>query len=205
MANIPILLLAAGGSTRMGDPKQLLSWGSKTLIEYQIEILQKTENPVNVVLGSNADQIIPITEKYNVPIFQNYHWKDGMGSSIAAGMNGLTRKFPQTDGVLIALVDQPLVPIEHFKNILKSFHPGEQQIIASLSATGWKGVPVLFDKQYFNELQNLTGKEGAKKIIQQHNQAVKYVECGNLLEDMDTPEAYQKMLKIFQSQTEKDI
>lgn len=197
MADIPIILLAAGGSTRMGSPKQLLPWGNKKLIEHQIETLQKTGNPVNVVLGANANHIIPVSEKCNVLIFQNNNWEEGMGSSIVTGMNGITRKFPTADGVLIALVDQPLVPTAHFLHILQSFHPGEQQIVASVSDSGWKGVPVLFDKQYFNELQNLTGKEGAKKIIQQHRHFVKYVECGNLLEDMDTPEAYRKMWKEF--------
>ena len=198
MADIPILLLAAGGSTRMGRPKQLLPWGNKTLIEHQVETLQQTGNPVNVVLGANANRIIPVIEKYNVPVFQNHHWEDGMGSSIVAGINGVTRQFPQVDGVLIVLVDQPLVPAAHFLNMLQSFHPGEQQIIASVSDSGWKGVPVLFDKQYFNELQQLTGKEGAKKIIQKHRHFVKYVECGNLLTDMDTSEDYHQMLKIFQ-------
>jgi molybdenum cofactor cytidylyltransferase len=71
MADIPLILLAAGGSTRMGRPKQLLPWGNQTLIEYQIQTLQKTGNPVNVVLGSNANLVIPVIEKYNVTFFIN--------------------------------------------------------------------------------------------------------------------------------------
>lgn len=197
MANIPIILLAAGGSTRMGSPKQLLPWGSQTLIEHQIETLLKIGSPVNVVLGANSEQIIPVIEKYDVNIFVNNDWESGMGSSIATGVKGILSKFPEADGVMIELVDQPLVPTAHYRKMLSAFHPRKQQIIASSSISGWKGVPVLFDKHYFEELQNLVGKEGAKKIIQKHSAAVKYVECGNLLEDMDTPETYQKMLARF--------
>jgi molybdenum cofactor cytidylyltransferase len=200
MAKIPLILLAAGGSARMGRPKQLLPWGNHTLIEHQIQTLQKTGNPVSVVLGSNSKLVLPVIEKYNVNIFINNDWENGMGSSIATGVNGLTKESPGADGVLIALVDQPLVPSKHFLNMLEAFHPGKQQIIVSNSGSGWEGVPALFDKCYSDELQNLTGKEGAKKIIQKHNNAVKRVKCGNLLEDMDTPEAYQQMLKKFTSQ-----
>jgi len=197
MVNIPIILLAAGGSTRMGRPKQLLPWGNQTLIEYQIQILLKTGNPVGVVLGAKANLVGPVVEKYDVHISVNNNWENGMGSSIATGVRDLMQIFPTADGVLLALVDQPLVPPEHFQSILGIFQPGKKQIIASIANSGWKGVPVLFDKCYFDEIQNLTGKEGAKKIIQKHNYALKYIECGNLLEDMDTPEAYQKMSDRF--------
>lgn len=195
MADIPLILLAAGGSKRMRRPKQLLPWGKQTLIEHQIQTLQKTGNPVNVVLGSNADLVIPVIEKWNVTFFINNNWEKGMGSSIATGVENVLKDFSETEGVMITLVDQPLVPAEHYLNILKTFQPGKQQIIASVSASGWKGVPVLFDKFYFEELQNLTGKEGAKNIIQKHEQAAKYIECGNLLTDMDTPETYLQMVK----------
>ncbi|HKI90219.1 MAG TPA: nucleotidyltransferase family protein [Draconibacterium sp.] len=205
MVNIPIILLAAGGSTRMRRPKQLLPWGNKTLIEHEVETLLKTDSPVNVVLGAKANLVGPVVEKYDVHISRNNNWENGMGSSIATGVRDLIQKFPVADGVLLALVDQPLVPPEHFQSILGIFQPGKKQIIASIANSGWKGVPVLFDKYYFEELQNLNGKEGAKKIIQQHRHAVKYIECGNLLEDMDTPKAYQQMLKTFQSHfTEKN-
>ena len=200
MANIPILLLAAGGSKRMGRPKHLLPWGDHTLIEHQIQTLRKTGTQVNVVLGAHANLIIPVVEKYDVNIFMNNNWKDGMGSSIATGINGLKQENPGTDGILIALVDQPLIPPEHFLKMLKTFQPEKKQIIASQSPSGWHGVPVLFDKSYFEELQNLTGKEGAKKITHKHQRVVKYIECGNFLEDMDTPEKYRQLLKKYISQ-----
>jgi molybdenum cofactor cytidylyltransferase len=83
--------------------------------------------------------------------------------------------------------------------MLESFRPGKQQIIVSKSVSGWEGVPVLFDRCYFDELLNLSGKEGAKKIIKKHINALKYEELGDLMEDMDTPEAYHRLLKKFMS------
>lgn len=197
MANIPVILLAAGGSSRMGRPKQLLPWGLQTLIEYQIQTLLNTGNPVNVVLGSGSNRIIPVIEKFSINIFINKNWEKGIGSSIATCINGLTNEYPGAEGVLITLLDQPLVTSEHLREMLDKFQPGKQQIVVSVSDAGWKGVPALFDTCYFDELQHLNGKEGAKTIIQSHNRDVKPVECGNLTEDMDTPEKYRELLNRF--------
>ncbi|HPF52804.1 MAG TPA: NTP transferase domain-containing protein, partial [Draconibacterium sp.] len=71
MDKIPIILLAAGSSSRMGQPKQLLSWGKQTLIEFQVEKLLKLGNPVYVVLGSSSDQILPLLSKYRVNVVLN--------------------------------------------------------------------------------------------------------------------------------------
>lgn len=193
MAEIPLLLLAAGSSTRMGQPKPLLPWGSKTLIEYQIRTLLKTGQPVLVVLGSNADIIVPVIENSGVDIVVNSQWENGMGSSIATGINELTRSFPESAGALIALLDQPLVTTAHLEKMLQTFQPGHRQIIVSRSSSGWQGVPVLFDKSYFEQLKKLNGTTGAKSIVQQHLNAVVTVECGDMLEDMDTPESYQRL------------
>lgn len=197
MAEIPILLLAAGSSSRMGHPKQLLPWGKHTLIQHQIENLLKTGNPLAVVLGANADLIIPVIRKYKIEVFINPNWENGMGSSIAHGIKYLTEKFPGADGVLIALSDQPLVTTSHYRNLLNSFQPKLGQIIVSQSASGWTGVPALFDPCYFEELARLNGSHGARKIISQYPSKVTGIESGELLEDIDTPETYRKMQAYF--------
>jgi molybdenum cofactor cytidylyltransferase len=197
MDEIPILLLAAGGSTRMGQPKQLLPWGSQTLIEHQIQTLLKTGNPVNVVLGSNSNLTIPVIEKYSVNIFVNINWEDGLGNSISFGISEVIQKFPDANGVLITLLDQPLVTTSYIEKMLGAFCPGSQQIIVSRSDSGWKGVPVLFDKCYFKELTELGNEEGAKKIVKRHEDSVILLDGGELLEDMDTPETYQQLLEKY--------
>jgi molybdenum cofactor cytidylyltransferase len=194
MSEIPLLLLAAGCSSRMGQPKQLLPWGTKALIEHQILTLQKTGNPVNVVLGSNSGLIIPVVEKYLVDIIINPDWETGMGSSISCGIAHISQKFPNAKGVLITLLDQPLITISYFKKMLGTFQPGSRQIIVSHSASGWTGVPALFDQCHFIELAELKDEEGAKKIIKGHKKNVILLDGGEILEDMDTPEIYQQLL-----------
>lgn len=200
MANIPILLLAAGGSSRIGQPKQLLPWGNQTLIEHQIQTLLKTGNPVNVVLGSNSNLVIPVIEKFPVNVFINTDWESGMGSSISLGINQIIQKFPDANGVLITLLDQPLITTSYLQKMLDAFQPGFRQIIVSRSASGWTGVPVIFDKCFFKELSELKNDEGAKKIIKRHEENVILIEGGELLEDMDTWQTYQQLLSKFINQ-----
>lgn len=200
MANIPIILLAAGASSRMGLPKQLLPWGSQTLIEHQIKTLLKTGHPVNVVLGSNSNLILPVIAKYGVDIFINTEWESGMGSSISLGISEIIQKNVGTNGVLITLLDQPLITTSYVEKMLGAYQPGLQQILASHSTSGWTGVPVLFDKCYFKELTELSNDEGAKKIIKRHEESVIFLEGGELLEDMDTWHTYQQLLEKYLNQ-----
>lgn len=202
MPEIPILLMAAGGSSRMGQPKQLLSWGEQTLIEHQIQTLLKTSRPVNVVLGSNSDLVIPIIENYPVNIFINADWETGMGSSISLGIAQIQHKFPNAKGVLITLLDQPLISTTYLEKMLETFLSASRQIVVSHSASGWTGVPVIFDECYFKELTKLKNDEGAKKIIQRYEEHVILLDGGEILEDMDTPERYQQLQnKYFNNQS----
>ena len=193
MAKIPILLLAAGSSSRMGQPKQLLPWGNQTLIEHQIHMLQQTGNSVNVVLGANSNLVIPIIEKYHINIFINPDWESGMGNSISFGISQIIKKFPEADGVLITLLDQPLITTSYIEKMVNAYQPDSQQIVVSHSPSGWIGVPVLFDKCYFKDLSELKNDEGAKKVIKRYEKKVILLEGGEIFEDMDTPETYQQL------------
>jgi molybdenum cofactor cytidylyltransferase len=197
MARVPHLLLAAGSSSRMGQPKQLLPWGEKTLIEHQIQTRLQTNQDIHVVLGCHSEKILPFIEKLPVTVYVNNHWAEGLGNSISFAAKMLIRKNEKLDGILISLLDQPLVTAEYLKKMLGSFQPEKKQIIVSESSSGWRGVPVLFDKFYFNELTHLNGEEGAKNIIKKHQQNVESISCQNILEDIDTPEAYQKLLNRY--------
>jgi len=197
MNEIPVLLLAAGGSSRMGQPKQLLPWGKTTLIEHQIQSLISTGNRVNVVLGSGADLIIPVIKDYKINVFINNSWEKGMGSSLSLGISQIMNIFPYSAGTLITLLDQPLITASYYEKMLGLFHPGLQQILASHSASGWTGVPVLFDKHYYEELTKLKKDEGAKKVIRQHEENVIVVDCDEIMEDMDTPESYELLLRKY--------
>lgn len=197
MTEIPVLLLAAGSSSRLGQPKQLLPWGKVTLIEHQIITLLNTGNPVNVVLGCHSDLIIPVLKNYKINIIINDRWEEGMGSSISSGIAQIERSFPDVSAVIISLIDQPFVSASHIKIITGNYIPDCNQIIVSQSDSGWIGVPALFDKTYFKHLIKLEKDEGAKKIIKRFEENVTILNCKDLLEDIDTTEAYNKLLKQF--------
>jgi molybdenum cofactor cytidylyltransferase len=201
MAEIPFLLLAAGSSTRMREPKQLLPWGNTTLIEHQIITLVKTGNPVNVVLGCKSDLIVPVIEKYKINIIINENWKGGMGTSISTGIGQLIQNFPEADGVLIALLDQPLITATYFQIMFASYTSGFRQILVSQSDSGWIGVPALFDKFYFKHLLKMENDEGAKKIINRFKEKITVIRCKDPLEDIDNPQVYKMLLSQYLSQS----
>jgi molybdenum cofactor cytidylyltransferase len=193
MNKILVILLAAGGSVRMGQPKQLIPWGEKTLIEHQVETLINVGNPVIVVLGNASESVIPLLEKYNIEIGINKNWETGLGSSVVSGINYVVEKYPDTEGVMTALLDLPFISVQHYQKLLKTFQPGTGQIIISTSAYGWKGVPAVFDRCYFDELKALKGDEGAKNIIRKYINKTIGIDCGVMLKDLDTPEDFRKL------------
>ncbi len=197
MAEIPILLLAAGASSRMGQPKQLLPWGKQTLIEHQIQVMLKTTQPVFVVVGAFSELVLSIVQNYPIQIVINDNWEQGMGTSLSLGISHVKQKFPDVNGVLITLLDQPLIATSYLQKMLDVFQSGSRQIIVSQSASGWTGVPVLFDEYYFSELSELKSDEGAKKIIKRHEENLILLDGDELLEDIDTPETYQQLLKKY--------
>ncbi len=195
MSNIHALLMAAGASQRMGSPKQLLPWGNSTLIEHQITRLQQANIGVSVVLGAHFELVRTAISHLNVSVFFNEHWQEGMGKSIAHGAQELVSKKAGFHGILIALVDQPLISTNHYLKMASYFDPRTRQIIVSQSDTGITGPPVLFDASYLEELMTLQGDDGAKPVIKNHSQHTMFMQSDDDLDDMDTVEGYRRMLK----------
>jgi molybdenum cofactor cytidylyltransferase len=194
MTEIHLLLAAAGGSQRMGTPKQLLAWGEDILIQHQIKTLQMVKKPITVVLGASSNEIKKQIEKLSIDIVVHNEWEKGMGASIAYGVKSIMEQNINCKGVLICLVDQPLITSVHYENLLLAFQVGQEPIIVSQSQQGIWSAPVLFDKFYFKDLINLKGEIGAKKVVMSHSKKVHLVTCETSLEDIDTPEAYREML-----------
>tara|TARA_Y100000389_G_scaffold144569_1_gene142938 strand:+ start:291 stop:896 length:606 start_codon:yes stop_codon:yes gene_type:complete len=200
MTNIPHVLLAAGPSKRMGQPKQLLSWKNKSLIQFQVETILPTTEKLYVILGAFTSLIHPLLKDYKVELIQFDQWEKGMGNSLAYGIQKILYLNSKIEGILISLIDQPLVSTSHYLDMRSTFKKGKNQIIASESDSGWSGVPVLFDAYYFDELQKLSGEEGAKLILKKNEANTILINAGNKLIDMDTPEIYQKLFKKFNPQ-----
>ncbi|MEL4306644.1 nucleotidyltransferase family protein [Joostella sp. CR20] len=193
MNNIAILILSAGASSRMGTPKQLLPWGDLTLLEHAIATANaSTSVETFVVLGAHADEIqqqIAI----NATVLFHKNWKLGIGSSLAFGISQLANK--SFDAVLIMLADQPFVSTEYINELLLCFQTSAEKIIASKFHENI-GVPAVFSSEYFNDLKNLKGDVGAKKIIKSNLEDVKTVDGNAVVMDVDTVEMYKKAYKL---------
>lgn len=185
---IAILILAAGNSSRLGQPKQLIEFNEKPLICHIIEqALFVKMHSVFVVLGGNKSAILPKIGHLPVTMIDNKNWKDGMGSSIAVGVKKIQEKNPKTTGIVTLLCDQPFVSADLIYQIITQQQKTNAKIVASKYA-GHLGVPAYFSQPIFSELLSLKGQAGAKKVIQQHLSVTKFVSFPEGIFDIDVPE-----------------
>lgn len=182
-----IIILAAGNSSRLGQPKQLLNYQGATLLEYAIGAAVRTAfRPVVVVLGAYATTIQKqISNHSEVTYVSNAYWENGMASSIILGVSSALKENPDLNNLIISVADQPHLSSEIFEQLLEKHESSSNAIVAS-SYAQTIGVPVLFNNQYFAALLALSGEAGAKNIIRQHLQDVATVafERGDI--DVDT-------------------
>lgn len=190
MSAVAIVILAAGASTRMGVPKQLLRHRGLTLVRHAVEAaLGSTCRPVVIVLGANAEKIQPEVEGLSVQIVPNPHWAKGLGSSIRAGIEALASAADPPEAVVLALCDQPCVASEDIQALVSAYRSTGRPIIASQYA-GTLGVPALFAQSILPELLQLAGDAGARQVIQRHLATVWPVPCPHAAVDLDTLEDY---------------
>ncbi len=193
--NIAVVILAAGESSRMQQAKQLLPWGTSTLLGKAIkEALQSNSAQVYVVLGAKAETIQKQFNSTDVTWVLNKNWKRGMGSSISCAINYVVHLKKDYDAILIMLCDQPLIDADYINKMISTFRRSEKGIIATAYKNS-SGVPVLFDKKYFEDLSNLEGNKGAKEIIAINSNAVISINPNGKEKDLDTMDEYQQALK----------
>ena len=187
-----IVILAAGASTRLGRPKQLLPWQGKTLLQHAVETALTIATQPVVVTGCNADQLVAGVDHTLVHIIFNPEWEQGIASSIRCGLQALLSRTPPPDQVIFMVCDQPFVTPGLLLDLINERQKSHKSIIAS-SYAGTLGIPALFDKTHFAQLLDLQGDTGAKKIIQQYSEEVGSVEFKNGELDIDTEVEYKKL------------
>lgn len=188
--DIAVLILAAGSSSRMGRPKQLLTWKGGTLLGHSIKVAQVLTQNFVVVLGAHEKQISPLVPKKHVTV--NSGWKIGIGSSIAHGVQFLEAKY-EPHAVLIQLVDQPLLKLAHYKNLIHKHRANPSKIVCT-AYTSRNGVPAIFPKRYFEELKRLNADFGARKFLNGIQHDILSLQPIGRLTDLDTPEDYDFLL-----------
>ena len=189
-----IVILAAGNSSRLGEPKQLLQFENKSLIRHVADAaVNSVDSAVIIVSGSNEKLISNELNKLPVHLIHNADWQEGMASSISVGIQEIIRINPSIKGVILAVSDQPFVTSRLFLDLIEKAKANEKCIVAC-SYEDTSGTPVLFPKQYFSSLTSLNGAEGAKKLLKKFAADVVTIPfpLGGI--DIDTKEDYQKLL-----------
>jgi molybdenum cofactor cytidylyltransferase len=191
--NIGAIILAAGASSRLGTPKQLLPYGGTTLLEYTVQVASDSiASPIIVVLGSEAQNMRTSINGDKVQTILNDAWQEGIASSIQAGIEELVLADPSTEGAVILVCDQPYITAELIDDLVAKHQETGKRIIAS-SYDETLGVPALFHKSLFPVLLQLRGDSGAKSIIQQHTEDLGIVAFAKGGVDIDTEEDYKDL------------
>jgi molybdenum cofactor cytidylyltransferase len=186
------VILAAGMSSRMGEAKQLLRMGENTLLGQVLENVRGSGvKDIVLVLGHEAETIkerIP-TENLNVVINESY--RQGMGTSLHAGLAALP---PEVDAALIVLADQPFIRPKTLDLLMDQYRRSSAQIVIP-TYKGFRGNPVLLDRSVFSEVMALTGDIGCRAVFGNHLEGIvkQPVEDIGILLDLDSKDDFERM------------
>jgi molybdenum cofactor cytidylyltransferase len=191
--NIGVIILAAGSSSRLGEPKQLLRFGGESLLQHAVDAATNSNaNTVIEVLGANAESVLAGTDQTTIHTIINPDWEEGMASSVRVGLNELLFMCPETDAVILMVCDQPFISSSVLNDLISTHVSTGNPIVACNYGEAF-GPPALFHRSLFDELMNLKGDVGARKIIQQHKDQVTTVLFPKGKIDIDTNEDYEAL------------
>jgi len=184
------VVLAAGASTRFGSPKQLVRVAGRPLLHSALaRAADVAGSAVSVVLGAHAAELTPLLTHSQALIVINRDWREGIASSIRAGVSRLP---PSCNAVLLMLADQAAVTAEDLKRLVSAWRRQPDYIVAARYGMT-TGVPAVFPRSVFSDLGALRGDMGARALLQRNPDRVVRVPMASAAIDIDTPE---DLLKI---------
>lgn len=195
---IAAILLAAGESSRMGQPKQLLDWNGQPLVSAQIEaLLDAGCRPVVVVLGAHASRVrATLNSRADVQIVTNHNWREGRASSIRTGARAVP---PTVDAVVFVSVDQPTSSAV-VTGLVSELESAPDARIVVPRYEGRNGHPPIFRAALLPELQNVTERqEGLRQIRRRHAEHTIFLEMDDPIVtlNLNTPDAYRRALELL--------
>ncbi|MFO7291744.1 MAG: nucleotidyltransferase family protein [Actinomycetes bacterium] len=183
---VAALILAAGGSSRLGRPKQLEPWGNTTLLGHVVD--QVRTYPVDeiwVVLGAEFDRILDTVDLTGCNVVENPEWEEGIASSLRVGLDALIQT-SRADAALIVIGDQPNIDRKVVEEIVETFATAEVPVVLPKYRYTW-GNPVMVDRSLWARLMSLEGDEGAQRLFKAHPEWVREVWTDQLPpRDVDT-------------------
>lgn len=193
---IVAVVLSAGESSRMGEPKALLPIDGQTFIERIVTALKNSGLArIVVVLGFNAAEMRRKIEHLPVEIVVNPNYKQGQLSSLQAAVRHLESD-SSCDGMLVHLVDHPYIDPGLVRAMLQRFNDSKKLVVVPRHQ-GKRGHPVIFSRALFSELLNAPMDEGAKAVVNAHRDETLEIDTEDvgITLDIDTPELYRQHVK----------
>lgn len=171
---IAAVVLAAGGSKRLGRPKQLEVWGDRPLLAHVVDQVRSLPvDEVWVVLGADVDAILEAVDLPDCGIVENPEWEEGIASSLRVGLDAVTR-LSRADQALIVLADQPEVHLDVVEELIAAQRRSRALAVVPKYRYA-RGNPVLVDRALWPRLMSLEGDEGARNLLQAHPEWVEEV------------------------------
>lgn len=186
------ILLAAGGSSRMGTPKQFVKFEGETLLRRAASAIASVCEPVIAVIGADREKAEKVIADIRVEPRFNREWKTGISSSIKLGLTELLSIEPNIDAVLITLCDQPFVDARNITRLIERFRETRTQMVAA-KYDHVVGVPAIFSKEMFEQLLALTGDTGARDLLRDPNASVDSIEIKKAAIDVDTSDDVDRL------------
>jgi molybdenum cofactor cytidylyltransferase len=187
------VILAAGSSSRMGSPKQILRFRGESLLRRAaLAALDAGCSPVVVVTGAHAELSRRELDGLDVREALNPRWETGMASSIGAGLESLLGADPEAAAAVFMLCDQPHVTADVISGLAAAYRVTGRPVIASTYG-GSFGVPALFSRPLFAELARLEGGAGAKQVIQRYASEAHFLPFRGGEVDVDTPDDFSRL------------
>ncbi|HEX4267918.1 MAG TPA: nucleotidyltransferase family protein [Steroidobacteraceae bacterium] len=186
------IVLAAGASTRFGSAKQLVRIGDRPLLSL---IAGRTAEVVGhallIVLGARAAELAPLLKHSPGSVVVNRDWRDGLASSIRAG---IARLPPSCDGVMLVLADQACVTAEDLRRLAGAWRRQPLCVVAAQYGAD-VGAPSIFPRHLFGELSELRGDSGARMLLKRHADTLVRVPMTSAAFDLDTPDDLLELSK----------
>lgn len=186
MRTVAAILLAAGGSSRLGRPKQLVKVDGETLVRRTARALLGA-GPVRcvVVCGAAGDRVAGEVADLEVGVVQCADWACGMATSIQRGLDAVLQDAPSPTALLLAVSDQPGVGVSTYRRIIEA-HTGDGEDLVACRYGDAVGVPALFGSAYYPELRTIRGDLGCRAVLNAHAHRVRAIACPEAELDIDT-------------------